>query len=135
MKAFIVDTAGTVTFFTIVAGLTELLIAGLEPSQVLVARLITIPVMILTGRPYGLWRDYVFSRSLPKARWSKMIADVFAFVTFQVPVYSATLAIAGATLQEIQAAVSAAIGFMIVLSRPFGFFLEVLRKWARTTTA
>ncbi len=62
-----------------------------------------------------------------------MIADVFAFVAFQVPVYSATLVIAGATFLEIQAAVGAAIGFMIVLSRPFGFFLEVLRKWARTT--
>ncbi|HKK97307.1 MAG TPA: L-alanine exporter AlaE, partial [Marivita sp.] len=34
MKAFAIDTLTTVVFFTIVAGLTELLIAGMEPHQV-----------------------------------------------------------------------------------------------------
>jgi len=133
MKAFIIDTVGTVVFFTIVAGLTELFIAGMEPSQVLTARLITIPVMVLTGRPYGLWRDWVFARFSPEGRLMNIIADIFAFLTFQVPVYVTTLFIAGADFMEIQVAVSAAIFFMIVLSRPFGLFLENLRKWAGTT--
>ncbi len=133
MKAFIIDTLGTVVFFTIVAGLTELFIAGMEPSQVLTARVITIPVMVLTGRPYGLWRDWVFARFSPQGRSMNIIADIFAFLIFQVPVYVTTLFIAGATFIEIQVAVSAAVFFMIVLSRPFGLFLEGLRKWAGTT--
>lgn len=134
MKAFFIDTMGTVVFFTIVAGLTELFIVGMEPRQVLIARLITIPVMILTGRPYGLWRDALFSRFQPQGHIANVATDIVAFLLFQVPVYVTTLMIAGASLPEIQAAVSAAIVFMIVLSRPFGLFLEVLRKWAGTSS-
>ncbi len=132
MRAFIIDTVGTVVFFTIVAAMTEFFIAGMEPSQVLTARLIMIPIMILTGRPYGVWRDWVFARFLPQGRLMSIIADIVAFLTFQVPVYVTTLFIAGATFREIQVAVTAAIFFMIVLSRPFGLFLEVLRKWGAT---
>ena len=129
MRAFIIDTIGTVVFFTIVAGLTELFIAGMEPNQVLIARLITIPVMVLTGRPYGLWRDWIFARFTPQGWLLSIATDILAFLTFQVPVYVTTLLIAGASLKEIQVAVSAAIIFMILLSRPFGLFLDALRKW------
>ena len=40
MKSYFVDTAATVIFFTVVAALGELLIAGMGPTQVLIARLI-----------------------------------------------------------------------------------------------
>ena len=130
MRAFIIDTVGTVVFFTLVAGFTELFIAGMEPKQVLMARLIMIPVMVLTGRPYGLWRDWIFTQFKPQGRLLNIAADIFAFLTFQVPVYVTTLLIAGADFNEIQLAVSAAILFMVLLSRPFGLFLEALRNWA-----
>lgn len=130
MRAFFIDTIATVIFFTIIASAVEYFIAGMAATTVLTARLIMIPVMILTGRPYGIWRDQVFVRFAPKGVALTTIADIFAFLTFQVPVYVATLLIAGATLCEIQVAVSASILFMVVLSRPFGLFLEVLRKWA-----
>ena len=65
MKSYFIDTAATVTFFTVVAALSELLIAGMDPKQVLIARLIMIPVMMVTARPYGLWRDWFFSKTLP----------------------------------------------------------------------
>lgn len=133
MRAFIVDTFATVVFFTVVAGLAEIFIVGMAPEQVLLARLITIPVMVLTGRPYGFWRDWVFARLSPRGRLATYIADIFAFMVFQVPVYIATLYIAGATLKEIQVAVSASIVFMIVLSRPFGIFLDFLRRVSRPT--
>ena len=134
MRAIIIDTIGTVIFFTTVAGLTELFIAGMEPRQVLIARLIMIPVMVLTARPHGLWRDWVFARFAPQTWLMNTLADIFAFLIFQVPVYVTTLYVAGATIMEIQVAVSAAIIFMILLSRPFGLFLEVLRRWAGTST-
>ena len=116
-------------FFTIVAGLTELFIADMEPTQVLVARLITIPVMVLTGRPYGMWRDWMFVRFAPRGRVMNTVVDILAFLTFQVPVYVTTLMISGASMGQIQVAVSAAIVFMVLLSRPFGLFLDALRKW------
>lgn len=132
MKAFVVDTVVTVTFFTLVAGMTELFIAGMELHQVVVARLLTIPVMVLTGRPYGVWRDWVFVRTNPKQKLTTVLVDIIAFLTFQVPVYVATLIVAGARASEIQAAVSAAILFMVLLSRPFGLLLEWVRRQAGT---
>ena len=65
MKSYFIDTAATITFFTVVAALSELLIAGMGPTQVLIARLIMIPVMMVTARPYGLWRDWFFQRLGP----------------------------------------------------------------------
>jgi hypothetical protein len=65
MKSYFVDTAATIIFFTVVAGLSELLIAGMGPTQFLIARLIMIPVMMVTARPYGLWRDCFFQRPGP----------------------------------------------------------------------
>ena len=133
MKSYFIDTAATVTFFTVVAALSELLIAGMDPKQVLIARLIMIPVMMATARPYGLWRDWFFSKTRPQRRITNVVCDIIAFITFQVPVYVATLALAGATPSEIAAAVSASIVFMILLSRPFGIYLEAVRNWARTS--
>ena len=130
MKSYFVDTAATVIFFTVVAALSELLIAGMGPTQVLIARLIMIPVMMVTARPYGLWRDWFFSKTRPQRWFTNLVGDIIAFITFQVPVYVATLALAGANASEIVAAVSASIVFMILLSRPFGIYLQAVRNWA-----
>ena len=133
MKSYFVDTAATVVFFTIIAAASELVIAGMEAKQVLIARLIMIPVMMITARPYGLWRDCFFSKFRPQRWMTNVVCDIVAFITFQVPVYVATLIVAGATTSEIGAAVSASVVFMILLSRPFGIYLEVLRGWAGTS--
>lgn len=132
MKPFVIDTTATIVFFTVIAGLTELFIAGMHPQQVLIARLIMIPVMVVTGRPYGLWRDWLFARIAPQTRVSQIIVDIVAFIAFQVPVYVGTLVIAGASWAEISAAVAASIVFMILLSRPFGLFLDWVRRMAGT---
>ena len=135
MKSYFIDTAATITFFTVVAALSELLIAGMNPTQVLIARLIMMPVMMVTARPYGLWRDWFFSKTRPQ-RWRTNVGgDIIAFITFQVPVYVATLALAGANASEIAAAVSASIVFMILLSRPFGIYLQAVRNWASTSVS
>lgn len=120
-------------FFTIAAALSELFIAGMEPGQVLIARVIMIPVVVITARPYGLWRDWLFAALRPQRRIANVGSDIAAFVAFQVPVYAATLAVAGAALLEITTAVSAAIVSMILLSRPFGLYLEALRTWFGTS--
>ena len=135
MKSYFIDTAATITFFTVIAALSELLIAGMNPTQVLIARLIMMPVMMVTARPYGLWRDWFFSKTRPQRWLTYVVGDIIAFITFQVPVYVATLALAGANASEIAAAVSASIVFMILLSRPFGIYLEAVRNWASTSVS
>jgi hypothetical protein len=56
LRTCLVDTLARIVFFTTVAGLIELFIAGMTPVQVLIARLIVVLVM-LTARPYRISRD------------------------------------------------------------------------------
>lgn len=128
MHAFIVDTVATIVFFTAVATFSELVIAGMELSEVLTTRLVMVPVMIMTGRPYTRWRDWLLNRVQPQGRISATLTDITAFVLFQVPVYGATLMIAGANAIEALIAISSAIVFMILLARPFGLFVDLVRR-------
>ncbi|KMK66067.1 L-alanine exporter AlaE [Puniceibacterium sp. IMCC21224] len=128
MRQFIVDTIATIVFFSCVAAFSEAVIAGMAPEQVLAARLIMVPVMVLTGRPYGIWRDWLIARTEARSTVSRIVVDISAFLLFQVPVYVMTLAVAGASPEAMLAAVSSAIVFMVLLSRPFGLFLEMVRR-------
>ena len=59
---FIADTTALVIFFTIASGLNERFIAGMTWSELLVSRSIGAVLMVLTARPYGLWRDFLFGK-------------------------------------------------------------------------
>jgi len=131
MRLLFVDTFATIVFFTIVAAFSELFIVGMQPEQVVVTRLLMIPMMAVTGRPYGMWRDWLFARLRPVGAVSRTAMDVVAFLSFQAPVYLATLILAGATTEEMISAIGSAVVFMIVQSRPFGLFLELMRKITR----
>jgi len=129
MRLFINDTVSTIIFFTIVATFSELIIAGMEPSQVLATRLLMVPIMVLTGRPYTRWRDWLIKKGQPESQLSAALVDIAAFLSFQAPVYAVTLMLAGANWIEIGTAIGSAIIFMILLARPFGIFVD----WARST--
>ena len=98
------------------------------------ARLAAVPVMLLTGWPYGMWRDAVLHRlgAARRGRVERSAIDVAAFTTFQVPVCAAILALAGASTAQVAAALSSATVFMLLLSRPFGLFLDAARRLAGT---
>ncbi len=130
MKRLLVDTSVTILFFTAVASFTELVIAGMALETVLLTRLIMMPVMILTGRPYGLYRDW-WMMCVPNGSTSvRTMIDIVAFLSFQVPVYVATLLFAGARWSEIVTAVSSAFILMVLVSRPFGLVLDFARRKA-----
>ena len=130
MRCFIIDTVATVIFFTIIAASTELFIAGMELREVLITRLIMVPMMVLTGRPYGMWRDWFFKVTNPMTQWSRTIVDSLAFMIFQLPIYVLTLAIAGADVKEIISLIVSTSALMLIVSRPFGIYLEHVRAWA-----
>ena len=134
MRLTLVDTLSTILFFTILAALTELYVAGMEPADVLKTRLIMVPLMILTGRPYGVWRDWFFAGTKPTVSWSKSLIDGLAFLTFQLPIYGLTLWIAGADFDEIGTLLGSTAVLMLIVSRPFGLFLQAMRKLAAIST-
>ena len=134
MRLTLVDTLSTILFFTILAALTELYVAGMEPTDVLKTRLIMVPLMILTGRPYGVWRDWFFAGTKPTVSWSKSLIDGLAFLTFQLPIYGLTLWITGADFDEISTLLGSTTVLMLIVSRPFGLFLQAMRKLADIST-
>ncbi|MCX8227643.1 MAG: L-alanine exporter AlaE [Sulfitobacter sp.] len=101
MRLTLVDTLSAIFFFTILAAVTELYVAGMETAAVLKTRLVMIPMMIFMGRPYGASRDWFFAMTKPTVPWSKPLNDGVAFLTFQLPVYGLTLWIVGAVVTEI----------------------------------
>ena len=127
VRAFAADTLALLTFFTVTGALNERFIAGLDWNEVLSARLIGAPLMVLTARPYGLYRDLLTHRG-PSRVWSAFARDAFALLTFQVPIYAAILAMSGGELDDI---LRGAIGFailMVVIGRPYGLYLDGVRR-------
>lgn len=112
-------------FFTIVGALNERFIAGMAWSEVARSRTIGAPLMVLTARPYGLWRDWVMTRLVPPV--PSLIADAGALLLFQVPIYCAILWAGGASAASI---LSGAAGFavlMLLVGRPYGAWLDFVR--------
>lgn len=97
-------------------------------------RLVMVPMMLITGRPYGLWRDWFFRTTRPTVSWSKTLIDGIAFLTFQLPIYAITLVIVGADTGEILTLLGSTAVLMLIVSRPFGLFLEVVRRLARVSS-
>jgi hypothetical protein len=128
MRSFVADTLALVIFFTIASGLNERFIAGMSWNEVATSRLIGAPLMVLTARPYGLWRTFVFDKTKPSTRWGTLAVDSFALLAFQVPIYIGIIVASGAEGVSI---LWGALGFaalMFLLGRPYGLWLEFVRK-------
>jgi len=129
MRNFLADIAAAIIFFTIVAMVAELTIIGLSLAQTIDARIAAIPIMILTARPYGFYRDWIFEVFSAGNRnaFAKAVIDTAIFISFQLPVYATILAWVGATWSQILVACGTTIILMIIFARPFGLFLDFVR--------
>ncbi|MEK6927236.1 MAG: L-alanine exporter AlaE [Nanoarchaeota archaeon] len=90
-----VDTLANVTYSLGVGALTDFW-SGLNALGVLSSRLSSVPLNIVTGSPYALWTEKLYSWTKTKKESSqsrKFLVDLLAFNTFQVPVYGVALAV------------------------------------------
>jgi hypothetical protein len=115
-----------IAFFTATGVVNEYFIAGMTWEQVLHARLLGAVLMVPTGRPYGVWRDWLMRRARPD-RLSQLLWDSLALVSFQVPIYAAIIAISGASGRGLWLGVLGATVMMFALGRPYGAFLNWVR--------
>lgn len=128
IRSFVADTLALVVFFTLTSGLNERFVAGMSWDEVAVSRAIGAPLMVLTARPYGLWRNWLITKLAPSTAWGVFLADTTALLVFQVPIYAAIIAFGGA---DGSALLTGTIGFallMLVLGRPYGLWLEFVRR-------
>ncbi|WP_235937811.1 L-alanine exporter AlaE [Pseudoroseicyclus tamaricis] len=128
MRDFIADTAALVVFFTLTGVLNERFFVGMGWDEVLTARLIGAPLMVLTARPYGLWRGLVMRRA-GEGRGSKLVWDTASLLTFQVPIYVAIIWAGGAEGAELWRGALGAAVMMLALGRPYGIWLDLVRGW------
>jgi L-alanine exporter len=127
MRRYAVDTFALLLFSTLAGAFTELVIAGLTWEQTLRARLTALPVVIITARPYGVYRDWLRNRCSRGGRVADSAVDTAAFVSFQLPIYWAILALSGASANQIARASATAIVVLLVSGRPYGFLLDRVR--------
>ena len=125
-REFIADTTALVLFFTTTGILNERFIVGLSWPEVAQARLIGAPLMVLTARPYGLWRARVLRCAGP-SQASRTVWDSIALLAFQVPIYMAIIALGGARGGELLSGALGAAAMMLCLGRPYGIFLDAVR--------
>lgn len=125
--AFIADTAALILFFTTTGIINERVIAGMTWEQVLHARLLGAALMVPVARPYGIWRDWLMRRAGP-GRVSQLLWDSAALVSFQVPIYALIIAFSGASGSGLVRGTLGAALMMLCLGRPYGAFLNWVRK-------
>ncbi len=132
MRRYFADTVAQVVFSTIVGAFVEIFVAGLTPWQSAGVRLAAIPVILFIGRPYGIYRDWLFGLTDGNSNLMKATAvDTFANVSFQIPIYCVLLAINGATVSQIVSAAGSIVVISALSGRPYGLFLEWCRKLFR----
>ncbi len=134
MRSFVADTLALVIFFTIVSGLNEYFVAGMSWDQVMTSRGIGAPLMVLTARPYGLWRGWLFAVLRPGTRLRTLVLDSFALLAFQVPIYVAIIVVSGAEGAGILWGTLGFAALMFLLGRPYGLWLEFVRRLFGLTT-
>ena len=130
MKRFLADTLAMVIFSTLVGAFVEIVVTRLEPSQSVSIRLAAIPLMLITGRPYGAYRDKLFDwfRGGRGSQLRSLLIDSFANMTFQVPLYLGLLAWGGASPQQMLVAATSILIISSISGRPYGLFLNLCRK-------
>lgn len=129
MRRVFADTFALVVFSTIAGLLVEVGISSLTVAQSARIRLAAIPLCMLTGRPYGAYRDYLFRLAAPTSEMflGRFFLDVFANVSFQVPLYAALLMMNGASFGQTTEAAIGVCCISAICGRPYGAFLSLCR--------
>lgn len=135
-RIWLADNLGLLSFFTLTGVLNERFIAGMAWNEVLTARLIGAPLMILTARAYGLWRDWVMLTADAKRGLAAraFVFDTVALLSFQVPIYAIIIWLGGATGSVLVSGIVGAAIIMLICGRPYGLWLDAVRHWFDVAT-
>ncbi len=128
----VADITAMIVFSTALCMAIEIFAAGLTFLQSVRARIAAVPVNLLTGRPYGWFRDRLFlALGIDRTnRWKPVFGDTLAFVVFQVPLYVVVLLSAGATWRQIAVSTVTMSLIFSLAGRPYGIFLDFCRRIA-----
>ncbi|NLA90603.1 MAG: L-alanine exporter AlaE [Synergistaceae bacterium] len=126
----VADIAAMIIFSTAMCMFIEIFIAKLTLFQSITARIAAIPVNLITGRPYGWFRDRLFTTlGIDRtSTWKMILGDTVAFVIFQVPLYVIVLLLAEANWSQIAISSAFMTAAFSLAGRPYGIFLDFCRR-------
>ncbi|WP_224553976.1 L-alanine exporter AlaE [Pectobacterium versatile] len=134
LRSATADTFALVIYCFIIGMAIEIMLSGMSVEQSLSSRLLSIPVNIAIAWPYGLYRDRVLNmvrRHGGDHFLVRSVADLFAYVSFQSPVYAIILWSIGANPAQILTAVTSNLVVSMVTGVIYGYFLEYCRRLFR----
>ncbi|POE24931.1 L-alanine exporter AlaE [Pectobacterium odoriferum] len=134
LRSATADTFALVVYCFITGMAIEIMLSGMSFEQSLSSRLLSIPVNIAIAWPYGLYRDRVLNmarRHSGEHFLVRSVADLFAYVSFQSPVYAIILWSIGANPAQILTAVTSNLVVSMVTGVIYGYFLEYCRRLFR----
>ncbi len=119
------DTFALVTFAFAVGMFIEVVVSGLSVAQSLQSRLMAIPINMITARPYGAYRDWLFTlmRAGQRGGILKAAIDIAAFISFMLPQYALILIIAGANGFQVLSACATIMATSLIIGRSYGLYL------------
>ncbi|GAB2512637.1 L-alanine exporter AlaE [Microbulbifer agarilyticus] len=114
----------------------ELLLAGMSWSEHLKIRLLAVVFNSVIARPFSIYRSWVVKRFGRGGALHNYAVDTFVFLSFQLPLYTVNMMLGGASMAEIATACITFAMIAGVLGRPYGIYLDFLRRiWARRSAA
>ncbi|GLW38077.1 L-alanine exporter AlaE [Pectobacterium carotovorum subsp. carotovorum] len=134
LRSATADTFALVVYCFITGMAIEIMLSGMSVEQSLSSRLLSIPVNIAIAWPYGLYRDRVLNMARHHSGdhfLVRSVADLFAYVSFQSPVYAIILWSIGANPAQILTAVTSNLVVSMVTGVIYGYFLEYCRRLFR----
>ncbi len=126
-----VDTSSSVTYNTPIGVANEVFLANLSFSQSLHIRGMNAALAMITARPYGMVRDYVFKKLDTHDDSSiirKAMSNAAASVLFGTPIYAATLFLNGADRKQVICSVAFGILTSPVTSTLSGMYYDKVRR-------
>jgi len=127
---FLVEAFTMNVFSIVISTPNELLVAGMDFGEFIGTRLAAVVFNTLTGRMYGVWRDWLLRKlgiDQESRFYKKYAADTIAFISFQLPGYWMCCLLGGAEFNE---AVRASVILTIIAGLtggPYGVWLEKVR--------
>jgi hypothetical protein len=130
VRRYIADTFAMVVFSTACGAFLEIVVAGFSVRQSIGVRLSAIPLILFAGRPYGLYRDWLFRRFRASGHRSlrSLVLDALANTSYQAALYVGILAVNGVEPPKMLKALLSVIAVGFVSGRPYGLFLVQVRK-------
>lgn len=115
----------------------EILIAGMTVMQSLYSRGVNTPIVMLTARPYGMFRDWMLKKTNvhvdekgkpvkgQKVRY--ILTNQLAYAVFFCPQYALVLWLEGATWPQIWKAAGTVALTSPILGALFGYWMDFMR--------